>query len=168
MRKEPVLDAAWLSRVTAWYLERYTSSTANLRRLLRARIRRRGGDESVLALVEPELQRLQDCGLLNDSVYAADKARTLHHRGTSGARIRAALRGKGVDAEQVVEAIESLHEEAEDPELTAARTWARKRRLGPWRATPADPDQRRKESARMGRAGFGWDIVRATLDGSAD
>jgi regulatory protein len=51
-----------------------------------------------------------------------------------------------------------------DAELEAARTWARKHRIGPWRTGPVDPEIRRKELARMARNGFGYGVACKVVD----
>ncbi len=175
MRRPPGrITAAYLQRVTTHYLERYVSSRANLRRLLMERVTRsaahHGDDvEQGARLVDTELDRLERVGLLNDDRYAADKARAMARRGAGARKIRAALGAKGVPRDGVDAALEALAEEAEgDPELEAARTFARKRGLGPWRRVPLDDDRRRKELARMGRAGFSFELARRIVDAECD
>lgn len=168
-RKPRRITAAYLQRVTSHYLERYTSCRANLRRLLVKRVHRSAAHheadpEPWLALVEAELDRLERIGLLNDAAYAADRARSMSRRGAGSRKIQAALRAKGVPSAHIEAALEALAEEDDDPELRAACTYARKRRIGPWRTRPPDDDSRRKELARMARAGFPFDLARRIVD----
>ncbi len=53
-------------------------------------------------------------------------------------------------------------------ELDAARTYARRRRIGPWRAEPADADARRKELAKLARRGFSYDVAQRVVMSSED
>lgn len=175
MRRSRPPDTAWIQRVTAWYLERYGTSIDNLRRVLRARVRRKvralpEPSEALvadgLALIEPELARLQALGLLDDERYAADKARVIGSRGGSHQRIRASLAAKGVPRGEVDAALEDVDEDA------SADAWLRRRRLGPYRPSPPDADALRKETARMLRAGYRYDLVRRLMrpadDGDED
>ena len=67
----------------------------------------------------------------------------------------------------VDDALQALAESVGDVELAAACTWARKRRLGPWSREPVtDPDLRRKQLARFGRAGFNYGTAKRVLEAS--
>ena len=160
------ITAARLQRITAHYLERYTSSRANLRRLLMRRVYRaaehHGDDVAVGAsLVDLELDRLEAAGQIDDARYAADRARSLQRRGASTRKIRAALAAKGIRGPDIDAALAALDSNAE---LSAACTFARKRRLGPWRTREVDPDTRRRELGRMARAGFTFDLAQRVVD----
>ena len=163
------ISAAYLARVTGFYLERYTTTSRHLKRLLMKRVRRaaahHGDDvEAGEALVDAEVARLQRMGALNDAAFAASRARSLHRKGKGERAIRSALHAKGLTGAEVDQALERLREEVGDPEWEAARIWARKRRLGPWARQPLDDaDQRRKVLAKFGRAGFSYDIARRIL-----
>ena len=170
-RRPPTrISARYLERVTGHYLERYGTTTANLRRLLMRRVRRaaRHHDDDVedgAALVEAELARLERIGLLDDAAYALGRARVLLRRGNGRRAIRSKLAARGVTPEQIDEALAALEEDQADLDLAAACTWARKRRLGPWsRVRSEDPALRKKHLARFARAGFGYAIARRILD----
>lgn len=166
-RTPPPITARYLFNVTTWYLERHFTSSRHLKRLLMQRVTRsiaeHGGDRAEAeALVDAEVNRLIDTGALDDRRYAEDKARTLHARGGSAARIREALSSKGIAGALVTDAVKSLVEDDEtgaNVELEAARTWARKRRLGPWRKGEDSVEARRKELGKLARAGFSWSIA---------
>ncbi|MEQ1501629.1 MAG: RecX family transcriptional regulator [Myxococcota bacterium] len=169
MKVPDVITAAYLQRVTAWYLERYGSSAGNLRRVLIQRVIRSAETERSEGerLVDAEIARLEAAGLVNDGLYAADKARSLRRRGSSARTVRAALRAKHLSDEAITHALDvATPASGADPEWEAARTWARKHRVGPWRRDPAAPDldARRREMARMARAGFGFDLARRVVD----
>lgn len=158
------ITAGYLEAVTGYYLERYATSSAHLRRLLVQRAQRsvafHDGDlAEAVALVDAEIARLQRLGLLDDERYAADRARALHRRGSGARRIRAALASKGLGANQIDAALGEVPDDWQ-----AALTYARKRKLGPWRTAPLDPARRAKELGRLGRAGFSWDIARRLVE----
>ena len=55
--------------------------------------------------------------------------------------------------------------EYEEPELEAAQRYARRRRLGPYRADPAARSEcRDKDLACMARAGFAGRVARQVID----
>ncbi|MBX2797147.1 MAG: RecX family transcriptional regulator [Myxococcales bacterium] len=167
------ITAPYLQRVTAHYLERYASSRANLKRLLMRRVHRSAAhhDDDPAdgeVLVDAELDRLEGLGLIDDDAYAADRARSLNRRGASARKIRATLASKGVAGWRIDAALESLAGEGTDPEWRAALTYARKRRIGPYRRAPVDDDGRRKELGRMARAGFSFDLAKRVLDATEE
>jgi len=164
------ITAAYLARVTAHYLERYATSRENLRRLLLKRVHRsavfhEADPEPWIALVDEELDRLERIGLVDDDLYARDKARALHRRGSGSRKIRFALQQKGLSSDVIDDALAELHDgEHGDPDFAAACTYARKRSLGPWRRAALDEDRRRKELGRLARAGFSFDLARRIVD----
>lgn len=170
VKAPPPITAAYLERATSWYLERNHTTTAHLKRLLMQRVTTsialHGGDKAeFITLVDAEIARLVRIGLLDDAAYARDKAKSLHRRGTSASKIKAALGAKGLNHEQVGAAVATLGDSGDaDPEFTAAVAFARKRRLGQWRLRDVDADGARKELAKLGRAGFSYGVARRVLD----
>ncbi len=164
----------YLRNSAHYYLERYASSSAHLRRLLLAKVahsaRAHGTDpEEGAVAIEALIAELLGAGLLDDTRYAAERARILHRRGASARAIHAGLRAKGVKADDIERALAGLREEAAEPELAAALAYARRRRLGPYRGPEAragmhDKDLRAKDLAALGRRGFGYDLARRVID----
>jgi regulatory protein len=149
------------------YLERFTSSRKNLRRVLENKARRalgEGLDKAVFAdAVDRALDRVTRERLIDDVLYAKLLARSLHRRGMPARAIAQRLRQKGVDAELVGDALGALREEVEDSDFVAACRFARRRRLGPFR-TEGRVDKRTKDLASLGRAGFSYDLARRVVD----
>lgn len=168
-RVPPPVSASWLAWHSQRYLERWFTSSAHLRRLLLQRAMRsveaHGSDPAeAKALVDAEITRLITLGALDDDAYARDKAQSLHRKGRGAAKIRQALGAKGLGGQPVTEALAALRHDDRDPEMEAARTFARKRRIGPWRTGPDDAETRRKELGKLARAGFSYSIARRALD----
>ena len=164
-RTPPPITAAYLERVTSWYLERWSSTSGNLHRKLMDRVRRsiaeHGGDRGAAEeLVSAEIARLERLGWLDDRRFAMQRGRSLRERGESDRKVRAKLFQKGVAGE----VIDAVLLELEGSNAQAAWTFARKRRLGPWRDGSVTREQRQKELAKMGRAGFSFDIARGVVD----
>jgi len=152
------------------YLDRFSATRQRLRQVMLRKIRlsaRAHGDdpEPIIAALEEAILWLEERGFLSDSAYAESKARALVARGTSRARILANLASKGVAGDTAREALDRLALEYEEPELEAARRYARRRRLGPYRADPdVRAESRNKDLATMARAGFAGRVARQVID----
>jgi regulatory protein len=152
------------------YLDRFAATRARLRQVMLRKIRnsvRAHGDDPapMLAALEETIQWLEASGFLSDRAYAEAKARALAARGTSRAHIIASLASKGVAVEAARAAVDRLSMEYQEPELEAARRYARRRRLGPYRgADDARAECRDKDLATMARAGFAGRIARQVID----
>tara|TARA_R110002072_G_scaffold19040_12_gene70571 strand:- start:2328 stop:3113 length:786 start_codon:yes stop_codon:yes gene_type:complete len=169
-RKQPKpATAKYLERYALWYLERYASSCENLRRALQRKVtlsaQAHGTDPQEGAdAIEALIGRLRRIGALNDEVYARGRVQTLQRRGASRRTIRQKLAAKGVTAETITQALQTLAEEqGGNPEMTAALAYARRRRLGPYRPEAERADHRDKDMAALGRQGFAYDLVRRII-----
>ncbi len=163
------VTATYLRNSALYYLERYASSTANLRRLLMAKVNRsaraHGTDPAEgAAAVDALLADFVRDRVLDDARYAEGRALALYRRGASTRAIRAGLAAKGVAAEDIGRALATLRDESDDPDLTAALTFARRRRLGPYRPHAARADHRARDLAALGRQGFAYDVARRVID----
>ncbi|MEE8559853.1 MAG: RecX family transcriptional regulator [Alphaproteobacteria bacterium] len=162
------VTARSIEAAALWYLARYGTSTAHFRRVLMNRVERsaraHGTDRADgEALVDKLIARYRDAGLLDDRAYATARARTLHGRGASTRILVAALRAKGVGTEDIDAAIASLRELCADPEMAAARNFARRRRLGPFRAAGERDRHAQRDLAALGRAGFSYRAARSVM-----
>lgn len=97
-------------------------------------------------------------GVLDDTAFAAARARSLTRAGRSRRAVGAHLAAKGV-AQDVAQAA------LPDPEseLAAALAYARRRRLGPFRIHEGDEATRHKELGAMARAGFPQPVAQQAL-----
>jgi len=175
----------YLENAALYYLSRYATSTENLRRVMMLKVMRsakhHGTDvEDGAALIEAMIGRFLGSGLLDDWAYARTRADSLHRRGNSARSIRGKLKQKGVDDDVIAAALDARGEDSEDgedPELTAAVTLAKRRRLGPFsqEARRAESptgtkkelseETREKHLAALARAGFSYDVARRVIDG---
>ncbi len=159
----------YLRNAALAHLDRYAASSGHLRRLLLARVARsarlHGTDPGEgAAVVEALIVEFERAGLLDDGAYAEARARSLLRRGASARAIRAELGAKRVAPEQVRRALEGLAEVAADPELAAALAFARRRRLGPYRAAEERTPRRERDLAALARKGFDLDVTRRVVD----
>lgn len=169
------ITAQYLDNVALHYLQRFASSSGNLRRVLMRRVERaaaaaesREAGEALrdraAPLVDALVERYCRSGLLDDAAYAAAKARSLHRRGASLRAIRHGLAQRAVAADSAEEAVAALAAEAADPDLAAALALARRRRLGPFRAREARADHRMRDLAALARAGFAYQVAARVVD----
>ena len=81
---------------------------------------------------------------------------------------------KGIDGSAIDKALAALEGDGPAPEFTAAVTFARRRRIGPFRSrrrpgtAPENQNIREKELAALGRAGFCFDIARRIVDAQSE
>lgn len=158
------VDLAYLKRAAAAYLARYAASAAQLERVLERRVAKRcrisGADPAVHAeTVKAAVAFCVGAGLVDDAAFAAGRTATLAQRGWPERRIRAALAQKGVARETAEAALAG----AEIDDAAAARRFAERRRLGPFRPPGVRAEKRDKDIAAMMRAGFGFELARATI-----
>ena len=119
------------------------------------------------AAIDEIVARFVRSGLVDDRAYAEARAGTLHRRGGSARKIRGTLMQKGVGEHDIEAALETLRDEAADPEFAAAVNLARRRRLGPFRAEDKREERREKDLAALARAGFGYDIARRVIEAAS-
>jgi regulatory protein len=142
------------------YLALRARSTAELRR----RLLDKGADS---ADVEQVLDRLTQQGLLNDTDFARQFARTkLLTAGASRFRIARELTRKGVSREVADRAVQTLvEEEGVDPSAAIRRVAEKK-----WRTLAGldDATARRRLYAFLARRGFNPDEIRSVMHSITD
>jgi regulatory protein len=155
-----------LVRYAVHHLSRYGTTRANLRRLLIRRVDKAiyhhpdvDRDEAI-EWVDQAVSRCDELGLLDDAAFARSRVTAGLRRGVSPRMLAQRLAAKGVSRELVDEALADHI----DPQLNAARRYVRSRRLGPWRPPDQRAETRKKDLARLGRAGFSYGIATQVLD----
>jgi len=168
----PPVTSAWVERVALHYLDRYSASTEMLRRMLVRRVgtrcRARGEEVDGFApLIEECVARAVRAGLVDDTRFTQARLATLRRRGVSTRGAGAKLAAKGVGRETVVAALAHERDEAGEGaeiEREAARAYARRRCLGPYRQPDARAAHRDRDLAAMARAGFPYGLARELVD----
>jgi regulatory protein len=124
-------------------------------------MRRRGVSEET---VDAILDRLTDAGLIDDTAFAKAWVESRHYaRGLSRRSLSAELRRRGVDGDDITEAVEALDPEQEIE--TARQLVARK--IAASRGQPAEVRARRVAGmlARKGyAAGLAFRLIREALE----
>jgi regulatory protein len=108
------------------------------------------------AAVRGVVVRLAAAGAVSDAAFAESRTRSLVRGGRSRRVVAAHLAAKGVGAETARAALEA----EEMGELAAALVFARRRRIGPFRAGNED---RLRELAMLARAGFSQAVASEAL-----
>jgi len=160
----------YLERAALYHLERYASSTENLRRILMRKAWRsekhHGTDnDEVTGWVEAIVTQFLETGLLDDVRYAEGRAASLQRRGDSQRSIRHKLLAKGLTSDVVDQALARVSaKELVDPDLVAAVRYVQRRRLGAFRGPDERADNRSRDIAAMARAGFSYDLAKCVID----
>lgn len=160
------------------YLERYSASTEMLRRTLARRVekraRLRGEDPAAFAeMIAATVARAVSAGLVDDARFTDTRIATLRRRGTSSRGVSAKLAAKGVPRDVVEAAMQAEREsmpdgEPEDIEAQAARAYAKRRRLGPYRRPDLRAAYRDRDLAALARSGFAYGLARQVVDMDLD
>jgi regulatory protein len=173
VRKPKHLARADLDQIALDYLARFATTRKRMADMLARRIRRsaqaHGDDPAPLLAAIPDIvQSLVARKLLDDDAFAGMKAASLTRRGTSRRQVSAKLAGFGLDAATRTQAMANLAEEFGDTELASAIAYAKRRRLGPYRARHIAGEQRqaqeKRDLAAMARAGFAFALARRVLN----
>jgi regulatory protein len=167
------VSAESLEASALFYLERFATSSDNLRRVLLRRVRRSaalyGTDaEAGTALVEALIARFLAARLLDDRAYAEAKSASLHRRGASARAIAAKLAEKGVGPTVIAAVLRATDDEAGPAsrpggDLAAAAALIRRRRLGPFRPEATREAYRLKDLGTLARAGFARSVAERLL-----
>jgi len=177
-RQPKKITPRYLDNVAAYYLGRYASSSANLKRILMRRAHKSCAHhgmalEEAEAMIDDLVAHYRQAGFLNDENYANLLARSLRDKGKSKRQILQKMYEKGVEnhlAEKALQAADLAVENGQDnggdrdAELIAAWRLARRRKLGPFRPAEQRSEYWQKDLGSFARAGFSYDIARGILE----
>ncbi len=158
-RPVPPLDRPALDRLALRYVERFATTRGKLAAYLTRKIRERGFDGAPPDPAEIA-ERFAELGYVNDRLYAESKAAAMARRGLGARRVGEALRHAGVQAEDA----EAIAPQVDARVGQSAIDFARRKRIGPFAAEPADRERIAKQVAAMVRAGhapgLAWQLAR--------
>ena len=153
------LDQNGLQELALRYVSRYATTRHKLKSYLFRKLRERdwSGDQSQSAehIVEQMVERFAELGYIDDALFAKNRAAALINRGYGKRRVAQALYQAGIEEGDDHQALDL----SDDRRWDAARTYARKKSIGPFAVEPADPDKCRKQLQAFLRAGHGFDIA---------
>ena len=154
-----------LKNIALYYLKRFDSSIDNLRQVLRRRVNDcayyypEWNKTEAYNWIENLLSDFERYGYLDDRRYAEIKIKNYVMAGKSARYIAGKLKQKGI-AENSIRQL--LEEQSYDP-LETALSFARKKRIGPFRAPDQKDEFKQKDLGILLRAGFDYDIVLQVL-----
>jgi regulatory protein len=170
-RKTRPITRARLENIALHYVSRYAATRAMLRRVLNRRVllkAQREGNSEVPAEAREWIAEIcvayEKRGWVDDGRLADSLASNAAARGLSRKMLMLKMRQKGLEPSTIRGAIAKRSEEHPDEDdLTAARHFARKKNLGPWRKKKGGEDERKKDLAKLCRAGFSFETAKAAL-----
>lgn len=151
------------------HLSRFASTEAGLMRVLDRSVQRwataakaDGKDveedvASARSAVRQVVASLAKAGIVDDAVYAAARARRLMRAGRSRRATASHLASKGIRSDVAEMVLPN-----EDQELPSALTYARRRRIGPFRLGAVE-DAKMRDLATLARAGFSRAVAERAL-----
>ncbi len=171
----PKLDKNATYAAAVRYLQRFNSSTEQLRAMLLRRVFRAQQHENpvmssdAVTVIEDVLKTLTQEGFLNDHRYASHKVSSLRQAGRSTRYIKAKMMEKGISETMTQAVLEDFQQESEtslnDADYEAACRFAKKKRLGLY---CLDPEKRalhrQKHMATLARQGFSYEIAKRALE----
>lgn len=167
--KKPLTEAELERRALA-YAERFASTKTRFLAVLRRTIRRRGpsdNDAALEALALRLVERFSGAGLVDDLRFAEARAARLHRQGHPARAIAERLRVAGVPSADIASAIDESGASGAEGERAAALAYAKRRRLGPFRAGDPKPF-RQKDLMALARRGFSRQIAESVLSARAE
>jgi regulatory protein len=160
------------------YLQKFTSSIPNFRRVMTRRIDRscnyhkEQSKEECLKMLETTIATFERQGLLNDEAYLQGMVNSLRRRGLSAQAIQYKLQQKGLKSEAIKTTLQAHSGDLSDAEadILAAAQFIRRKKLGCYGAPLArgDDKARNRQIGALARAGFGFDITQKILAMSED
>ncbi len=176
-RKKPKkITESYLHNSGLYYLERYSTSTENFRRVMMRKVQKSCHEHpeqkftECQELVNSLITKFIRVGLLDDKVYARSIVNSQRRSGKSLRAINGYLRNKGLSSEIIEQSITHFNEDRNktpaEIEFESAMVFARKKRLGPFRTSENYDAQ--KELGRLARAGYSFDTARRVLEKDVD
>ncbi|UTW56622.1 regulatory protein RecX [Kordiimonas sp. SCSIO 12610] len=175
------VTAGYIERAALHYLGRFSSSEANLREVLKRKVRRRNqranGDveptAEQLSWIDEVVEKCKRYDYVNDLRYALERAKSLLRKGKPLRLIKQDLFYKGVKTDDVNSILAQLSSEREEGggsisvDLIAAVSFVKRRRFGAFRRPMSKEDvdaKIQKELASMARGGFSYELSQKVLN----
>ena len=146
-----------------WYLERYATSSQNLRKYLKRKVANSHFNLGSEEIINEVISKLESQKILNDQFFTESKIRSLLNKGWSTKKIGLKLKELGVSDELIDENINNLDGNEEEINLVSAITLVKKRSIGPYRKVEFTDKVKNREFGIMSRAGFSYAISKKVL-----
>ena len=155
-----------LQNIALYYLERFDSSAANLRKILEQRLLKYSFEVPNFNLAEAKIwidEIISYCekyGYINDNRYAETKIDNYLLAGKPTRYIQQKMQQKGISEDMVNKILQNHNVD----ESEMALNYAAKKKIGPLRPDEESRKQnRQKDLASMVRAGFDYDVAKEII-----
>ena len=146
-----------------WYVERYATSSENLRKYLVRKVRDSHLSIGSAEIIDEIIREFQDQKIINDKLFAEGKLRNLILRGWSINKSIYKLKQLGISSHDIETCIDEMKKENSELDLYAAARLVKKRSLGAFRRVEFNDKVKNKEFGIMSRAGFSYGICKKLL-----
>ena len=146
-----------------WYLERYATSSQNLRKYLKRKVMNTHLNLGSNEIINKVINRLESQKILNDRFFTETKVRSLLNKGWSTKKIGFKLKELGISPELIEENINNLDGNEDEINLVSAITLVKKRSIGPYRKVEFTDKVKNREFGILSRAGFSYAISKKVL-----
>lgn len=137
------------------YVSRYATTRHKLKAYLHRKLRERDWREEQPPDIETMIEKFVDLGYIDDALYAKSRAADLTTRGYGKRRVAQALYQAGIEEGDDIDALQF----SDAKKWEAAKTYARKKSIGPFALEQHEPDKRRKQLQAFLRAGHDFTIA---------
>ncbi len=149
------LDQNKLQELALRYVSRYATTRHKLTAYLQRKLHERDWIGKEPAEIEQMVERFAELGYVDDALFARNRAIALSSRGYGKQRVKQALYRAGIREGDDSEALDISDQQKWD----AARSFARKKSIGPFAAEQQDREKCQKQLQAFMRAGHGYDIA---------
>ena len=143
------------------YLSKYSSSKANLKIILKKKIRRLKIEKKdkffLYNSIEKIINDLEKNNLINDYNYTSSKFDLFFHQGKSRMFIKSFFQQKGIEKDVIDKAFETFEKNNSNWEAESAKIFAKKKRL-------SNNKDKEKNLSKLARAGFNFEISKKILE----
>jgi regulatory protein len=172
-RRKPVEPTPkWLRDQALRYLNRFPATshkmTQHLFRKAAAQLEHfEISEEKLIADIDKVVTDLIKAGFINDTEFAASKARLMARQGRSVAQIGLKLQEMAFSEADQSQAIDELGDDKRALDKRAAARFVKRRRFGPYKPEKARGERRDKELASLARQGFSFDVATLVIDAAS-
>lgn len=157
------ISQTYLHNSGLYYLQRYSSSVENFRRVFKRKIIKScsfhtdQNSEECFELLEKVIENFVRSNLLNDETYAYGKISSLRRLGQSKQSVLQKMQMKGINSELIDCTLQKIDGQNENCEFDVALIFAKRKKIGPFSSVNKEVDHK-KQLAMFARAGFSYDI----------
>ncbi len=146
-----------------WYLQRYASSSENLRKYLKRKVQNSYLNTNSDHIINSIIESLENQKILDDKLFSESKIRNYLNKGWSLRKIEFKLKELDVKDYIIVDCLKEAQDLNKNFDLIAASRLAKKKSIGPYRKKELTDQIKNKELGVLSRAGFSYNIVKKIL-----